>query len=98
MILFQQQITKTGKKFDFCALFSTRFRSIPAETLQKQHLLTDDPHLPRGSQRVYWHDHLQAKVHGADLWPVTIQGHFPHRYGAIAGPHSFSRSQSGRGN
>lgn len=66
-----------------CALLLTRFHSISEETLQQQHLLDDDPHLPGGCQRLHWHDHLQAKVFGADLWPISLQGHFPHRYRPI---------------
>lgn len=69
-----------------CALFLTRFHSLSEETLQEQHLLHDDPHAPGGRQRLHWHDHLQAKVSGASLWPISLQGHFPYRYRPIRDP------------
>lgn len=72
---------------NYFALFFARFHSIPEETLQEQRLLADDPHLPGGCQRLHWHDHLQAKVLGANLRPISLQGHFPHRYRAVADPH-----------
>lgn len=54
-------------------LFYTRFCSFAEKTLQEQHLHDDNPHQPGCGQWLCRHDHLQTKVHGADLWPGGIQ-------------------------
>lgn len=57
-----------------------RFSAITEETLQQPDLPAPPGHCFCASQWFHRNDHIQTKVHGANLWSITIKGHIFDRW------------------